>query len=274
MYKKPYAEELTLHTEEDLDSYTYCVAGAVSELLSEIWFWFDDTKTDPIESVGFGRGLQAVNILRNRTEDLARGVNFFPDDWGPKEMFLYTRRNLAFGDVYISKLKPGPVLEFCRIPLALAHGTLNALSAGENKLNRAAVMEIIKQLAGNIKIPISAGGPSGIYFSSHYPERVRSLTLQAAVSKEWFTSKDKAYKVAQILFSPSLEQYSWKLIGLMSNLFPKFIFKQMASSFSKLTYSEVLTYIKDDDINKFRKMNNRQRSGYGFIIDSTFAAAN
>jgi esterase/lipase len=41
----------------------------------------------------------------------------------------------------------------------------------------------------------------------------------------------------------------------------------MASSFSKLTYSQVLTHIKDDDIDKFRKMNNRQRSGHGFIID-------
>jgi pimeloyl-ACP methyl ester carboxylesterase len=76
-------------------------------------------------------------------------------------------------------------------------------------------------------IAISAGGPSGIYFASHYPERVRSLTLQSAVSKKWLTSKDKEYKAAQILFRPSLEKYTWRLISLLSNLFPKFIFKQM-----------------------------------------------
>lgn len=116
-------------------------------------------------------------------------------------------------------------------------------------------------------IAISAGGPSGIFFASQYPERVRSLTLQSAVTKEWLTAKDREYKVAQILFRPTLEKYTWKLIGFLSNLFPTFIFKQMASSFSKLTYSQVLTYIKDDDIDKFRKMNNRQRSGRGFIID-------
>ncbi|MGG4397073.1 alpha/beta hydrolase [Paenibacillus thiaminolyticus] len=116
-------------------------------------------------------------------------------------------------------------------------------------------------------IAISAGGPSGIYFASHYPERVISLTLQSAVSKEWLTSKHKEYKAAQLLFHPSREKYSWKLLRLMSNLFPRFTFKQMASSFSKLTYSEVLTYITDDDMNKFQKMNHRQRSGHGFMID-------
>jgi farnesyl-diphosphate farnesyltransferase len=141
-------KEWKVHSKEDLDSYTYCVAGAVGVLLSEIWLWYDAIESDYTEAVAFGRGLQAVNILRNRTEDLVRGVDFFPDNWGLEEMFLYTRNNLALADAYISKLKPGPVLDFCSIPLALAHGTLNALEAGETKLNRADVMEIVKRVTG------------------------------------------------------------------------------------------------------------------------------
>lgn len=140
-----------IRTEEDLDYYTYCVAGAVGELLSDLWLWFDGTETDRIKSVAFGRGLQAVNILRNRIEDSTRGVNFFPDDWGVEEMFVYTRRNLELADAYIADIKPGPILDFCSIPLALAHATVHALAAGESKLNRAAVLEIVSRLTGEAK---------------------------------------------------------------------------------------------------------------------------
>lgn len=116
-------------------------------------------------------------------------------------------------------------------------------------------------------IAISAGGPSGIFFASHYPERVRSLTLQSAVTKQWLTSKDIEYKAAQILFRPSVEKHTWRVIRHLSNLFPKFMFKQMVSSFSKLPYMQVAAQITNNDIEMFRKMNNRQRSGQGFMID-------
>ncbi len=132
-----------IHTEEDLDNYTYSVAGMVGEMLSEIWLWYDGTKSDMVKAVAFGRGLQAVNILRNRKEDLERGVDFFPDGWGPKEMMKYTRRNLKIADEYIKDLKGGPALDFCKIPLTLAHATVNLIAAGGNKLTRDAVMKLV-----------------------------------------------------------------------------------------------------------------------------------
>ena len=116
-------------------------------------------------------------------------------------------------------------------------------------------------------ISISAGGPSGIFFASQYPDRVKSLILQSAVTKEWLTSKDKAYKAAQVLFRPSLEKYTWKMISSFSKRFPKIIFKQMASSFSSLPYTEIQLKLRDEDFKKFIKMNSRQRSGHGFMID-------
>src|SRR5699024_2952036 len=33
-------------------------------------------------------------------------------------------------------------------------------------------------------LSISAGGPSGLYLTSYYPERVKTLTLQSAITKE------------------------------------------------------------------------------------------
>ncbi|WP_409347218.1 squalene/phytoene synthase family protein [Paenibacillus sp. MBLB4367] len=137
-----------IKTEEDLDHYTYCVAGAVGELLSDLWLWYDGTQTDRIKAVGFGRGLQAVNILRNISDDSSRGVNFFPERWGKEEMVAYTKRNLALADAYIADIQPGPIHNFCSIPLALAHGTLEAMTEGKAKLNRTSVLDIVKRVTG------------------------------------------------------------------------------------------------------------------------------
>ncbi|WP_066305116.1 alpha/beta fold hydrolase [Bacillus sp. FJAT-29814] len=114
---------------------------------------------------------------------------------------------------------------------------------------------------------ISAGGASAIYFAAKYPERVGTLTLQSAVSKTWLTQKDKEYKAARLLFHPKVEKMTWMMISTMNNVFPGFIFKQMFPSFSKLKFSEAKGKINQSDVEAIRKMNNRQRSGFGFMID-------
>ncbi|MGQ9871611.1 squalene/phytoene synthase family protein [Leptodesmis sp.] len=131
----------------DLDRYTFGVAGAVGLLLSDLWAWYDNTQTSRTQAIGFGRGLQAVNILRNHAEDLTRGVDFYPQGWSDEQMHTYARENLRMADEYTAALSLGPALDFCRIPLALAHATLDALSQGEAKLSRSTVMDLVKQLS-------------------------------------------------------------------------------------------------------------------------------
>jgi farnesyl-diphosphate farnesyltransferase len=133
-------------TEADLDCYTFSVAGAVGLLLSDLWAWYDNTNTNRMEAIGFGRGLQSVNILRNAHEDRERGVDFFPSGWTTADMHHYARRNLALAESYTASLPNGPAKNFCRIPLALAQGTLTALSAGKPKLSRDDVLGIIQKL--------------------------------------------------------------------------------------------------------------------------------
>lgn len=116
-------------------------------------------------------------------------------------------------------------------------------------------------------LAISAGGPSGLYFATRYPERVKTLTLQSAVTKEWLTPEDKIYKAAQILFRPAMEKVTWKLVSNMSNIFPEFMFKQMIPTFSNLSYKEIKNSVLDKDIDEIQRMSKRQRSGYGFLID-------
>lgn len=136
----------TIQNEADLDRYTFGVAGSVGLLLSDLWAWYNGTQTNRLHAVGFGRGLQAVNILRNHGEDVARGVDFFPHGWQAEDMYTYARRNLALADAYTSVLPPGPVLEFCSIPLALAYATLESLARGDDKLSRTEVLQIVTQL--------------------------------------------------------------------------------------------------------------------------------
>lgn len=116
-------------------------------------------------------------------------------------------------------------------------------------------------------LAISAGGPSGIYFAANYPEKVRSLTLQSAVTKGWLAPQDKEYKVAKLVFHPNTEKLTWRFLASFNRVFPRFIFKQMFSQFSNLTYREAREKINKEDIDEIRKMNNRQRSKYGFFID-------
>lgn len=116
-------------------------------------------------------------------------------------------------------------------------------------------------------LAISAGGPSGIRFCSMYPELVKTLTFQSAVTKEWLTTKEREYKAAMILFRPEIEKFTWKLLRRISKIAPKLSFKYMSSSFSKLSYSEIIKMIQTNDINKFVQMIHRQRSGEGFLID-------
>ena len=138
-------------TEADLDRYTFSVAGAVGLLLSDLWAWYDGTETNRSYAIGFGRGLQAVNIVRNREDDLARGVDFFPDGWSSLEMQAYARRQLTMAQLYTNALpKKSPALDFCQIPLVLATGTLEAIALGKDKLSRSDVLNLVGKFT-NIK---------------------------------------------------------------------------------------------------------------------------
>ena len=137
-------------TKEDLDRYTFSVAGAVGLLLCDLWGWHDGTVTNRTQAIGFGRGLQAVNIIRNRKEDVSRGVDFFPEGWTVQDMHQYARYQLKLGKLYTDALPNSPALDFCRIPLALAFGTLEAIALGKEKLTRTDVLSLVEKLI-NIK---------------------------------------------------------------------------------------------------------------------------
>ena len=140
-------ENWTITTKADLDRYTFSVAGAVGLLLSDLWAWYDDTKTNRSQAIAFGRGLQAVNIVRNQSEDSLRGVSFVPEGWTSKDVQEYARRQLQQANLYIESLpKNSPALSFCQIPYILAKGTLDAIAIGKPKLSRHDVMNLVEKV--------------------------------------------------------------------------------------------------------------------------------
>jgi farnesyl-diphosphate farnesyltransferase len=135
-----------IQTEADLNSYTFSVAGAVGLLICDIWAWNDGSQIDRLAAIRFGRGLQSVNILRNREEDSQRGVNFFPSGWAEKHMFAYARKNLEQAKVGIGQISQVSFRCMVDIPLALAEATLQAIENGQSKLTRSQVMQIVGQV--------------------------------------------------------------------------------------------------------------------------------
>jgi len=135
-----------IHTEADLNSYTFSVAGAVGLLICDIWAWFDGSQIDRLAAIHFGRGLQSVNILRNREEDTQRGVNFFPSGWTEQQMFVYARKNLEHAKASINLISHKSFRCLVDIPLALAEATLQALEDGQPKLTRSQVLQIVGQV--------------------------------------------------------------------------------------------------------------------------------
>lgn len=134
-------------TQRDLDRYTFSVAGAVGILLCDIWSWFEGLQPERSHAIAFGRGLQAVNILRNRQDDLKRGVDFYPKGWSDEDMEVYARDRLAASEGYSHSL-PNLYKSFVAIPRALAIATLDARRDGQDKLSRSAVLEIVSELDG------------------------------------------------------------------------------------------------------------------------------
>ncbi|MNP12792.1 Squalene/phytoene synthase [compost metagenome] len=132
-----------IQNKEDLDDYTYYVAGLVGIMLSDLWTMYGEQDVNKEQSVAFGRGLQLVNIISNRTEDSKRGVNFHPPGWSFDEMLSYARQNLKIAEAYTSRITLDPIYNFCKIPLALANGTLDAILSGKSKLNRVSVLKIV-----------------------------------------------------------------------------------------------------------------------------------
>lgn len=139
--------DFKIKTEMDLESYASSVAGALGLTLGDLWAWHEQVKGNRYQIFAFGKGLQAINILKDKHKDKReRGVVFYPEGWSDEDMMKYAERNLEKGRKYLESLPAdSAAAEFLRIPLALAFGTFNAIKEGKEKLEREEVTLIVNK---------------------------------------------------------------------------------------------------------------------------------
>ncbi|HEX2734064.1 MAG TPA: squalene/phytoene synthase family protein [Polyangiaceae bacterium] len=172
-----------LESTADLDRYCYFVAGVIGRLLTDAFLhelpMIDEAAARAMRTHAeqFGAGLQLVNILRDLSADLQRGVCFVPRSsferaqLAPAELCnpQYRRQARAMLDELFTKARAHllaafeyalaipassvQIRNFCLVPLWLAVATLQQcasdqrlLQSGETvKLSRQRVMELIEQ---------------------------------------------------------------------------------------------------------------------------------
>jgi farnesyl-diphosphate farnesyltransferase len=132
-------------TEADLDHYTYAVAGSVGVGLSSLWHWHTGIATNQNDAIAFGRGLQAVHMLWSHDDDLARGVDFFPDGWTRADMRDYAQRNLNQASDYLNTLPAGPIWNFSHLLWDIIATTLNAATHEEATLTRQQITTLARR---------------------------------------------------------------------------------------------------------------------------------
>ncbi|WP_236794113.1 squalene/phytoene synthase family protein [Amycolatopsis sp. GM8] len=123
--------DFRIESEHDLDRYTYSVAGSLALMLGDVWTWFDGTRCNRTWLVGYGRGIQAANIMQDKETDAQRGVSFVPPGWDHRRMHDYARRELLLADRHVDALAPAsPARRWCEQPMAIAWHTVNTAVAG------------------------------------------------------------------------------------------------------------------------------------------------
>lgn len=115
---------------EELDRYTYLVAGCVGEFWTRICArrlpGFASRSEEEMSALGvnFGKGLQLVNILRDRHADLQLGRVYVPET-RLAETFAIARRHLRDAERYAAAVKLFRLRIATALPLLLARETLD-----------------------------------------------------------------------------------------------------------------------------------------------------
>jgi len=125
---------------EELEHYCDLVAGSVGVVWTRLIAMHAlGTLRRPVPEMealaaGYGRGLQLVNILRDRAEDRLLGRCYL-GGVGFEEASAMARRGLSAGSDYVAALAPGRIRLASRLPLDLAIKTLAAV-VGEPEAER------------------------------------------------------------------------------------------------------------------------------------------
>lgn len=147
---------------EELEFYCGLVAGSVGAAWTRlIARHFPGTLLRPAGEmiplgIAYGKGLQLVNILRDRTEDRALGRCYVREEDLPG-LFGRAEEWLRSGELYLAALCPGRILMASSLPLNLAVPTIHLIreqpGLARMKLPRARVRSILLRSTFSLWLP-------------------------------------------------------------------------------------------------------------------------
>ncbi|MCE9588446.1 MAG: squalene/phytoene synthase family protein [Verrucomicrobia bacterium] len=150
---------------EELERYCFLVAGSVGACWTRLISGHaPDRLMLPMAEmiplgIAYGKGLQLLNILRDRDEDRSLGRIYARDEELPG-LFALADEWLALGERYLAHLRPGRVLFATALPLDLAWSTLAKLKDPELhsslrgvKLNRWEVYDLLLRGLNSLCLP-------------------------------------------------------------------------------------------------------------------------
>jgi farnesyl-diphosphate farnesyltransferase len=154
-----------LRSPEELEEYTYLVAGSVGEFWTKLclqaWNRYSQRSEQEIVTLGieYGKGLQLVNILRDAPQDLQLGRSYLPvtgalasDLKAVEPLFqqwlTVARRYLESGATYVRSIRPVRVRFACALPILIGLETLDKMKtappAGQKvKVTRGRVYQLM-----------------------------------------------------------------------------------------------------------------------------------
>ena len=149
-------------TGEELEFYCGLVAGSVGAAWTRLIARHSPRtllrSTEEMIPLGiaYGKGLQLVNILRDRAEDLALGRAYVREEDLP-ELFTRAEEWLRSGERYLAGLRPGRILMASSLPLDLACPTLDLIKKHpellRTKLLRGRVRRILLRSVASLWLP-------------------------------------------------------------------------------------------------------------------------
>lgn len=173
-----------LKTEDELDEYTYLVAGSVGEFWTELclgeWSNYSRIPQSEIVRLGveFGKGLQLINILRDFPADVSAGRSYLPvsdlailkaDLDAARDLYTrWIKRALDLMDSawsYVSAVRPTRIRFACALPVLIGVRTLGHLRstsriASSVKVTRAEVYQLV---AWSVIVAVMPAAESAVY---------------------------------------------------------------------------------------------------------------
>jgi pimeloyl-ACP methyl ester carboxylesterase len=112
-------------------------------------------------------------------------------------------------------------------------------------------------------IGISAAGPTALAFAQRYPNKIRRLVLESAVSLPW----DERTKRGSRLVFGSAERMTWAAMRAFVHIAPKAAVRTMLLGLTTLDAASVVRGMGAADLAYVVRMIETSRSGRGFLND-------